>query len=183
VSPSSRNFIGEAKRRRRSPVPAAVRRRLKERSLSSAPYSGEGAPLLAVAVRPDLREAEGGPAVCRPQASFLARSLFLARRKGRIAVIKDLLSLVKGKMKGSQKALGEVLYGMMLHEMDLEMKKERGHLDNLFMLVIFGDLIGLPLLPPYYAMRLLPYIVPSLETWKRRVLREKDLTDFVAHDL
>jgi len=98
-------------------------------------------------------------------------------------VIKDLLSLVKGKMKGSQKALGEVLYGMMLHEMDLEMKKERGHLDNLFMLVIFGDLIGLPLLPPYYAMRLLPYIVPSLETWKRRVLREKDLTDFVAHDL
>lgn len=98
-------------------------------------------------------------------------------------MIKDLLSLVKGKMKGSQKALGEVLYGMMLHEMDLEMKKERGHLDNLFMLVIFGDLIGLPLLPPYYAMRLLPYIVPSLETWKRRVLREKDLTDFVAHDL
>jgi len=98
-------------------------------------------------------------------------------------VIKDLLSLLKGKMKGSQKALGEVLYGMMLHEMDLEMKKERGHLDNLFMLVIFGDLIGLPLLPPYYAMRLLPYIVPSVETWKRRVLREKDLTDFVAHDL
>lgn len=98
-------------------------------------------------------------------------------------MIKDLLSLLKGKMKGSQKALGEVLYGMMLHEMDLEMKKERGHLDNLFMLVIFGDLIGLPLLPPYYAMRLLPYIVPSVETWKRRVLREKDLTDFVAHDL
>lgn len=98
-------------------------------------------------------------------------------------MIKGLLSLLRGKMKGSPKALGEVLYGMMLHEMDLEMKKERGHLDNLFMLVIFGDLIGLPLLPPYYAMRLLPYIVPSLETWKRRVLREKDLTDFVAHDL
>ena len=26
-------------------------------------------------------------------------------------------------------------------------------------------------------------VIPSLETWKRRVLIERDLTDFVAHDL
>jgi hypothetical protein len=51
------------------------------------------------------------------------------------------------------------------------------------MLVIFGDLVGLPLLPPYYSLRLLPHIIPFLETWKRRVLREKDLTDLVGHDL
>jgi hypothetical protein len=50
-------------------------------------------------------------------------------------------------------------------------------------LFVFGDLVGLPLLPPYYSMRLLPYIIPSLETWKRSVLREKDLTDFVSEDL
>jgi len=75
------------------------------------------------------------------------------------------------------------MYGLMFHEVVLVMKKERGRLDTLFMLVIFGDLIGLPLLPPYYSLRLLPHIIPSLRTWKRRVLREKDLTDFVAHDL
>jgi len=75
------------------------------------------------------------------------------------------------------------MYGFMVHEMDMELKKEKGHLDNLFMLVVFGDLVGLPLLPPYYSMRLLPHIIPSIETWKRRVLREKDLTDFVAGDL
>ncbi len=96
---------------------------------------------------------------------------------------RDLFSSLAEKLKGSPKVIREVLYGLMLHEMDLEMKKERGHLDNLFMLVIFGDLIGLPLLPPYYSLRLLPHIVPSLETWKRRVLRERDLTDFVAQDL
>ena len=96
---------------------------------------------------------------------------------------KKLLSSLAAKLRGSPKVVREVAYGLMLHEMDLEMRKEKGHLDNLFMLVVFGDLIGLPLLPPYYSLRLLPHIIPSLETWKRRVLRERDLTDFVAHDL
>ncbi len=81
------------------------------------------------------------------------------------------------------KALREILYGMTVHEMDLELRKERGSLDQLFMLVVFGDLVGLPLLPPYYSMRLLPYIIPSLEKWKRSLLREKDLTDFVSTDI
>ena len=98
-------------------------------------------------------------------------------------MIEDLLSALSAKLKGSSKVIREIMYGLMLHEMDLELKKEKGHLDNLFMLVVFGDLIGLPLLPPYYSIRLLPYVIPSLETWKRRILREKDLTDFVAHDL
>ena len=61
-------------------------------------------------------------------------------------MIKDLFLSLAAKLKGSPKVVGEIMYGLMLHEMDLEMKKERGHLDNLFMLVIFGDLIGLPLL-------------------------------------
>jgi hypothetical protein len=100
-----------------------------------------------------------------------------------IHLMKNLFSVFAVKLKGSPKVVREIMYGLTLHEMDLEMKKERGHLDNLFMLVVFGDLIGVPLLPPYYSLRLLPHIIPSLETWKRRVLREKDLTDFVAHDL
>ena len=98
-------------------------------------------------------------------------------------LIKKMLFSVAAKLKGLSKAVREIAYGLMLHEMDLEMKKEKGHLDNLFMLVVFGDLIGLPVLTPYYSMRLLPHIVPSLQRWKRRLLREKDLTDFVAGDL
>ncbi len=87
------------------------------------------------------------------------------------------------KMKSLSKVLREIAYGLTLHEMDLETKKMRGHLDQLFMLIVFGDLIGLPLLPPYHAMRLLPYIVPSIETWKRSLLRERDVTDFISTDL
>ena len=87
------------------------------------------------------------------------------------------------KMKSLPKVLREIAYGLTLHEMDLETKKMRGHLDHLFMLIVFGDLVGLPLLPPYYAMRLLPYILPTIQTWKRSLLRERDLTDFVSTDL
>ena len=97
--------------------------------------------------------------------------------------MKKIFSALTAKLKGSPKVVGEIMYGLLLHEQVLVMRKERGHLDNLFMLVIFGDMIGLPLLPPYYSLRLLPHIIPSLNTWKRRVLREKDVTDFVAHDL
>lgn len=108
---------------------------------------------------------------------------FQVEKKEGIYLIKRLFSSLAARLKSSPKVVREVIYGLLFHEMDLEMKKEKGHLDNLFMLVIFGDLIGLPPLPPYYSMRLLPHIIPSLETWERRVLREKDVTDFVAHDL
>jgi len=90
---------------------------------------------------------------------------------------------VSDKLREIKKILSEVFYGLTVHELDMEMRKERGHTENLFMLMIFGDIVGLPLLPPYYSLRLFPYIIPALESWKRRVLREKDLTDFVAGDL
>ena len=96
---------------------------------------------------------------------------------------KTLISLLTKKFKSWSKVLREILYGMTVHEMDLELRKERGNLDHLFMLVVFGDLVGLPLLPPYHSMRLLPYIVPSIERWKRSLLRERDLTDFLSSDL
>ena len=88
-------------------------------------------------------------------------------------MIKKLLSALTAKLKGSPKVVREIIYGLLFHEIVLVTKKERGHLDNLFMLVIFGDLIGLPLLPPYYSLRLLPHIIPSLEAWKRRLLEKK----------
>jgi hypothetical protein len=44
-----------------------------------------------------------------------------------------------------------------------------------------GDMIGLPVIPPYYALRLMPYLVPHIATWRRRVLREREITE--DHDL
>ena len=80
-------------------------------------------------------------------------------------------------------ALREFLYGLTVHELDVETRRSRAELENLFMLIVFGDLIGLPILPPYYCMRLLPYILPGVQRWKRSVLRERDLTDLAKVDL
>ena len=97
--------------------------------------------------------------------------------------MREKMFLFVASLKGLPKILREILYGMTAHDMDLELKKERGHLDHLFMLVVFGDLVGLPLLPPYYSLRILPHIIPTIDKWKRSLLREKDLTDFVSADL
>jgi hypothetical protein len=97
--------------------------------------------------------------------------------------VREKIPFFIAKLKTFPRILREILYGMTVHEMDLELRRERGSLDHLFMLVVFGDLVGLPLLPPYYSMRLLPYIVASIETWKRSLLREKDLTDLVSADI
>ena len=33
--------------------------------------------------------------------------------------------------------------------------------ETMFMLVVFGDLVGVPIMPPYYGMRLLPFVVEA----------------------
>jgi hypothetical protein len=71
-------------------------------------------------------------------------------------------------------------FGMTYYEMVRTMRRERADREHLFVLISFGDLLGIPILPPYYSMRLLPYIVPLLENWKRHLLREKDLTDMIG---
>lgn len=74
----------------------------------------------------------------------------------------------------------EFLYGMAGHDMTRFALKTRGSMEHLFILITMGDLLGVPILPPYYSLRLLPYVVPQIATWKRRMLREKDLTDALA---
>ena len=75
------------------------------------------------------------------------------------------------------RTLREVLYGFAGYEMEVSLRKERGSLNQYFTLILFGDLLGLPLLPPYYTLRLLPHLLPELKAWKRSMLRERDLLD------
>ncbi|MBN1814804.1 MAG: hypothetical protein JXA14_23395 [Anaerolineae bacterium] len=75
---------------------------------------------------------------------------------------------------------GEFLYGLTTYDWVRDMRRERGEIERLFILVTFGDIVGVPILPPYYTLRLLPYVVPVVNRWKRSLLRERDLTDLVG---
>lgn len=90
---------------------------------------------------------------------------------------------VKQEPSGLKRLLAgfkEVMYGMASHDMTRYAIRTRASMEHLFILVTMGDLLGVPILPPYYSMRLLPYVVPQIATWKRRMLREKDLTDAMS---
>lgn len=79
--------------------------------------------------------------------------------------------------------LREFLYGMIGYEFEEHAAQMRSVMESLFMAITFGDMLGLPIIPPYYGLRLLPFVVPNVSTWKRRVLREREFSDDHEFDL
>ena len=71
----------------------------------------------------------------------------------------------------------EFLYGFYAYEFERQALEMRGEVESAFMLITFGDMLGVPVMPPLYTLRLLPHVVPEIEKWKRRVVRERDLSD------
>lgn len=82
--------------------------------------------------------------------------------------------------QGWRTVVREFLFGLFGMEFTQHAMEMRASVETLFMLATVGDMIGLPIMPPYYSLRLLPYVTPRIATWKRRVLREKEFTD--EHD-
>lgn len=82
------------------------------------------------------------------------------------------------KSKVAQNMKG-VLYGMAAHGHVTAALRTRMHLEHLFMFITLGDMLGVPVIPPYYSLRILPYAVPNIKSWKQRVFRERDFTDNV----
>ncbi|HET7678440.1 MAG TPA: hypothetical protein VFK38_11385 [Candidatus Limnocylindrales bacterium] len=80
-------------------------------------------------------------------------------------------------LRGLLDALREFAYGMTGYEFARQALETRAALENVFMLIVVGDMLGVPVIPPYYSLRLLPLVVPQVTTWKRRVLRERDFSD------
>jgi hypothetical protein len=70
--------------------------------------------------------------------------------------------------------LREFFYGIAGYEIAHEALELRASVERLFMLALFGEMLGVPILPPYYAMRLLPYVAPQVEQWKKQMLRERE---------
>ena len=89
----------------------------------------------------------------------------------------SVLDRIREKLRRAVRGAAEVLYGMTVFDWVRGLRRQRGEIEQLFVLIVFGDSIGLPILPSYYTLRLLPYWVPLLNRWKRSLLRERDWTD------
>ena len=51
--------------------------------------------------------------------------------------------------KGVLQNLKEIMYGMASHDMSRYALRTRASMEHLFILITMGDLLGIPILPPY----------------------------------
>jgi hypothetical protein len=87
------------------------------------------------------------------------------------------------RLRAWRRAASQFLYGMTGFEFAQHANHMRHEQNVLLLVLTFGDMVGVPVMPPYYALRLLPYVVPEVETWKRQVLRERYALDNEEFDL
>lgn len=84
------------------------------------------------------------------------------------------------KLKSFFSALKQIILAAALgsiYHYELEMKKRY----NLLTLVtLFGDGYGLPILPTYYRLRILPYLIGWFSWAERDLLKEKSIIDHLG---
>ncbi len=81
------------------------------------------------------------------------------------------------RKEGFSNVVRDFLFGMTGYEFAQQAREMRGALETVFMTITLGDMVGLPVIPPIYSLRIVPYIVPSISNWKRRIAREREISD------
>jgi hypothetical protein len=87
------------------------------------------------------------------------------------------------RLARARAALAQFMYGLTGHEFARHALEMRHQMEAVFMVVTMGDLIGVPVLPPIYSLRLLPYVVPQVAAWKRQMARRKEFWEHEEYDL
>ena len=90
---------------------------------------------------------------------------------------------ISSRIAALANALRAMFYGATGYEFERHAARLRSDLENLFLFMIVGDTIGVPILPPYYALRLVPYVIEVLPYWQRRILRERHPLESEEFDL
>jgi hypothetical protein len=75
----------------------------------------------------------------------------------------------------------QFLWGFMFFEWYHELQHERAKYNDVMNLILYGELIGIPLMNSSIGLRLLPYVLPELQTWKHRQLEEHEIIEEAPH--
>jgi len=96
---------------------------------------------------------------------------------------KTLKERILKAFKKVKKTLSEFFYGMTTYEWVEIVRKEKLDLEHLFILITFGNVLGLSLPTNYYSFRFLPHIISELDIWKRRMSRSRSLLDLATEEI
>lgn len=66
----------------------------------------------------------------------------------------------------------QFFWGFLFYEWYHELQHERAKYNDIMNLILFGELLGIPLMNSSIGLRLLPYALPDLPAWKHRQLEE-----------
>jgi len=80
------------------------------------------------------------------------------------------------------KPIKQFWYGLTGYEFTRHALDMRHELEGIFMVLTVCDMVGVPVLPPVYALRLLPYLVPEVAQWKREMARRKEFWEKEEYD-
>lgn len=75
----------------------------------------------------------------------------------------------------------QFLWGLLFFEWYHELQHERAKYNDVMNLILFGELLGIPLMNSSIGLRLLPYVLPDLHAWKHRQLEEHVVEEHAPH--
>lgn len=73
------------------------------------------------------------------------------------------------------------LWGFFMFEFWHELQHEKHKYKDVMTIILYGELIGIPLMASNIGLRLLPFMFPELQSWKHRALEEFDVTHHGPH--
>lgn len=74
---------------------------------------------------------------------------------------------------GLLRVLIDFSYGSSAYGVSRELMMQRAELEQIFLSMLIGEQLGLPVYSSYYARRLFPYLLPRLAGWKRSLVRPR----------
>jgi hypothetical protein len=89
----------------------------------------------------------------------------------------------KNSVRPRWEAVKDFMYGLTGYRFVHHAREMKHEAETLFFLVTLGDLVGVPIMPPVYSLRLLPSVASEIVKWKRQLARRKEFWEKEEFDL
>lgn len=87
----------------------------------------------------------------------------------------------KAEPQGMWGKLKDFLWGLFVLELYKDCLAHKAKYEDALYLIALGELLGIPLMNSVVSLRLLPYLFPELQDWKRRQAQERDVVEEAPH--